>query len=575
MFKNLVLYLSIGLLAPGVPLAVCAESPTETTAPPRTQINLGRSMNLAGENLVHMLNPKYDYLPNFLIAVEPDLSADQQMFFMSHNIGRWIDAMYRLEKATGFAAAKNIQDAMLRNVKSFCDNPDDLFLRPLDKFPHDKGDLFCFHSLREQLGALHALAKYKNSDWARERAHRMIAALDRLLLPEEEWRARSTVWDIARTKRYQAEGCKEVFWGWSPNLQGSEGRLIEPLLWIYELTGNALALEMAHRFARFHLDLSTRPDGSFYSPELGGHNHSYMGTLRGLLYYGRVTGQHQYVDAIARTYEKAVQRIVRKSGFTTHDLHRDHGGDLASAADVTQMALWLGVHHGYSEHLDDVQRLVISRLLASQITESPALTPKRADRKPGTTIMPDGRFAFVEYPENMEKIIIGALGGIYGRAHGGKWSVTDVTSSALSVLVSVYNNIAVQNDQEIRVHFHFDHETEFIRIRAKRERVAKVVLEPRVKKNLLVRIPGWAPRESVQLTVKGEPLTPNWIGPFVLIDRDLLPARVELQYDLPVHKEREKAAGTEFEITWRGDEIIGICPNTDFYPFFPTAPGCE
>lgn len=544
-------------------------------SPGTTRTDLKRSMELAGQNLIRMLHPGRDYLPSFLIAVDPDYRAERQMFFMAHNLGRWIDAMYRLEAATGVAAPAKIQEAMLRNVKSYCDNSDDLFLRPLDAFPYDKGDLFCFHSLREQLAALHGLAKYKDSQWARERARRMIVALDRLLLPEAEWRPRGTVWDIARAKRYKAQGCKEVFWGWSPNLQGSEGRLIEPLLWFYELTGNSLALELADRFARFHLELSTRPDGSFYSDKLAGHNHSYMGTLRGLLYFGRVTGQHAFVEAVARTHEKAIPRIVKKSGFTTHDLHRDHGGDLSSAADVAQMALWLGLHHGHYERLDDVQRLVVSRILPSQITSTPALLPKNAERQPRTMVMPDFRFAHVDYPENLGEIIIGALGGIYGRAHGGKWSVTDVTSSVLSVLVSVYENIAWNDRQAIRVHFHFDYDSDFIRIRGERGNRARVVLEPKVKKNLLVRVPGWVPRDSLTLRVGDESVARTWIGPFLLIGRDRLPARVELRYDLPVTREREKAAGTEFEITWRGDEIVSICPNTDFYPFFPTTDGCE
>ena len=556
-------------------LSLVLVSPTHSEDAATTQIDVAAALNLAGQNLVNMLHPGHDYLPSFLIAVEPDYTADRQTFFAAHNIGRWLDAMYRLEAATDFSAPAKMQNAMLENVRRYCDNSDGLFLRPLDRYPFDKGDLFCFHSLREQLAGLHALAKYKNNSWARERAHRMIVALDGLLLPEAEWRARSTVWDIEKLQRYQEQECKEVFWGWSPNLQGSEGRLIEPLLWMYELTGDAVALELAHRFARFHLELSTRPDGSFYGGKPAGHNHSYMGTLRGLLYYGRLTGQRQYVEAVARTFDNAVRTIVKPSGFTTHDLHRDHGGDSSSAADVAQLALWLGIYHGYSEYLDDAQRLVISRILPGQIKASPPIKPKQADRKPSTKSMPDGRFAWVDYPENMQEIIIGALGGIYGRAHGGKWSVTDVTSSVLSFLIDFYESMVRESEQDIRVYFHFDYKSDKVRIQATRGNRASVVIEPKIAKSILVRIPGWSPRESVTLKVNGKSSPPTWIGRFVLVERNHLPGKVELGYDLPVRKEKEPAAGEEFEITWRGDEIIGICPNTDFYPFFPTAPGCK
>ncbi|MCH2115949.1 MAG: glycoside hydrolase family 127 protein [Pirellulales bacterium] len=538
----------------------------------QTHVDLKGRMELAGQNLVNMLHPQYDYLPSFLILVEPDYRFERHTFFMSHNIGRWIDAMYRLEDATGYAVPQHIQEAMQTNVRAYCDNSDDLFLRPLERFPHEEGDLMCFHSLREQLGALHALAKFKNDDWARDQALRMIAALDRLLLPEDQWRPQVAVWDPTRTRRYQEEGCTEVFWGWSNSLQGSEGRLIEPLLWIYQLTGDELALEMADRFARFHLEFSTRPSGDFYGGEnLAGHNHSYMGTLRGLLYYGQVLGKPEYVDAVAKTYRKAIPRIVKHSGFTTHDLHRDHGGDTASAADVAQMALWLGIHHGHSECLDDVQRLVLSRLLPSQITETPPLKPKQADRTPSTMVLPDKHFAFVDYPEDVEQLIIGALGGIYGRAHGGKLCVTDVTSTVLSVLVDVYQHIVVENDQEVRINFHLDYENDLLRLNCVRKDKAHLSIDAKSNKPLLVRVPGWAPEDSVQLSVDGQTVPLVWEGKYLRVPKQSSAARVELIYDLPIEKVREKAGGSEFEITWRGDEIVGICPNTDFFPFFPTS----
>ena len=542
----------------------------------QTRVNLKKRMELAGQNLINMLHPEYDYLPSFLILVTPDQKAERQTFFMSHNIGRWIDAMYRLEDATGIAAPQPIQEAMLRNVRAYCDNSDDLFLRPLDRFPYEEGDLMCFHSLREQLGALHALAKFKNDDWARERALRMIVALDRLLLPEGQWQARSTVWDIPQIKRYQEEGCTKVFWGWSPNLQGSEGRLIEPLLWMHQLTGDDLALEMAGRFAKFHLEHSTRPDGDFYSGEnLAGHNHSYMGTLRGLLYFGLVTGKHEYVDAVAKTYQKAIPRIVKQSGFTTHDLHRDHGGDTSSAADVVQIALWLGIHQGYSECLDDVQRLVLSRILPSQITETPSLKPKRADRTPGTMVLPDKHFAFLDYPEHVDQMIIGALGGIYGRAHGGKLCVTDVTSTVLSVLVDVYQHIVVEDEGELRINFHLDYESDSLRLSSVRKDRAHVSIDVKIKKHVLLRVPDWVPEDSIQLTVNGQQAPLDWEGRFLRVRQDSLPANIELVYDLPITKTREKVDGTKYNITWRGDEIVGICPNTSFYPFFATASDCN
>ena len=41
-------------------------------SPGTTRTDLKRSMELAGQNLIRMLHPGRDYLPSFLIAVDPE-----------------------------------------------------------------------------------------------------------------------------------------------------------------------------------------------------------------------------------------------------------------------------------------------------------------------------------------------------------------------------------------------------------------------------------------------------------------------------------------------------------------------
>jgi hypothetical protein len=46
--------------------------------------------------------------------------------------------------------------------------------------------------------------------------------------------------------------------------------------------------------------------------------------------------------------------------------------------------------------------------------------------------------------------------------------------------------------------------------------------------------------------------------------------QVEVEYDLPAATSTEQTDGETYRLTWRGDEVVGIRPNTDFLPFFPT-----
>jgi len=548
---------------------------SESSASHETIVNLKKSMNLAGQNLLNMLCEERNYLPYFIAMVERDYRAEMQFFHPHHNLGRVWDSLLRLENATGYVIPAHIEGALLENLHKFFDNPDNLCLYPLD-MPYKTVDLFCFHSLREALLALDSLMRYRNNLWARETAHKMLVTVNDILLPEESWRVKNSVWDVEKTRRYRDLEIEKPHGGWALSLQSSEGRLIEPLLLYHETTKDPLAMDLADKFARFHLEYSTRPDGEFYGhPVVAGHTHSYMGTIRGVLYYGLVTGQRKYVEAVEKTYRVGIQKIVKKSGLTTHDLGREGGADVASASDAAIIALWLAIHAGYPEYLDDVERLVRARMVPSQILESPKLTSKidlSQKDKEHTSVSPDGRVAYLDFPSDMQQRIIGAL-GICTEPHAGKLSVTDVTAAILQSMIDIYRHIAVKDEKGLTVYFHLDYEDENIEVRSVRAKSARVTIRVKQKNDLRIRVPRWTPRESVEVSIAGQSVPPKIVHDFLRIPGDMLEGEVVLTYGLPVRKETERSVGVDWVLTWRGDEIIGIFPNSDFYPFFRTGTG--
>lgn len=121
----------------------------------------------------------------------------------------------------------------------------------------------------------------------------------------------------------------------------------------------------------------------------------------------------------------------------------------------------------------------------------------------------------------------------------------------------------------LTVNFHFDYDDEKIRISRERGKKAKVTITPKARQNVAVRIPSWTPQESVQLSVNGRPVDPIRVGRFACVPRDLLPATIVLLYDLPVRRTVERIAGVDYSLTWRGDEIVSLTPNSDFMPLYP------
>jgi len=510
-------------------------------------VPLKRAMELAGQNLINCLCPTRNYLPYWNLRVNKDYTAEFNFWWPAHNIGRWWDAVLRLEDIIDFSIPASIEGAMLENLKTFVDNPDCLCYAPTDS---GWGDLE-LHSLRETLLAFNALVRYRNSHWAAKQGHKMLEAV---YLASRD----NCNWDFDKLdyyRHYQKEAGKD--WTTNQGVTASSGRMLEAIVWFYKATGDPLAFELANRFASYLLVNATNPDGEFSTNVHSGHTHSYFGMLRGLLLFGEMTRQREYIDAVAATYRVVVRRMVKESGFTSHDIGRDEtgGGETTSPGDAAQLSLWLA-RNGYTDFLDDAARIVRARLLPSQITKSQGLKLTIDDGK-------DEHF-------NLDERIIGGMGGCHWEPHAGKQAVTDVTAAGLHSLIDIYNNIAIHTGVGLTVNFHFDYENDEIQIISERDRDATVRITVKNQQNIMVRIPKWTPTDSVQFTVNGNLITPLMIGNFAYLPRQLFPGEVILKYGLPVNTVMEKTGGVEYKIVWRGDDVIGISPNSDFFPFYPS-----
>ena len=509
-------------------------------------LTLLESMRLAGQHLLVALNPKENYLPYFIMKIGRDYRAIYEFTWPSHNIGRWIDAMLRLENATGFTIPRKLEAAMVENLKSFFNNPDNLLLPPAKyamlSSPPNQLEI---HSSREALLALTALVRFRGDRWAPAQAHRMM----------------ETVWRIARDNGdwdYDGlEGVRHMLRPPRMDPTQSHGRLIEALVEFYRATGAPLALELANRFARYHLENTTHADGTLNLASNADHTHSYLGTLRGLVLFGELTNQREYIERVAATLRAYVfARLIQASGVIAHGMKEEGNAEPASAGDVVQIALWLS-RLGYPEFLDEVERLVRSRLLPAQIVQRPGLKPA----------VEDGADAHTD----LDARVVGAFRGLH-EPYWGANPATDITCAVLHTLVDVYRHVAVQGPGGLTVNLHFDYEDGRIRITSERGEKAKVTILPKTRENLAIRIPAWTPPQSVKLTVSQQSFTPTMIGKFAYVPRDFLPASVVLQYDLPVRKEIERIEGKDYSLTWKGDGVIGISPNSNFMPLYPTAP---
>ncbi len=366
--------------------------------------------------------------------------------------------------------------------------------------------------------------RYRGSDWAREAGHRLLQTIDRCLQPDGRLDfTRLSIWG---RMPLTSDPCHDQPAGaaWF-DATANTGRALEAILAFYEATGDPLAMSVADRIARHHLANTVHPDGSprreILDPSNVGHNHSYLGTLRGLLLFGLLTRQREYVDAVNATYRRSLwQHHITESGWTPHDLGKtrfpnasgDPVAETASCGDVVQLALWLALRCGQYELLDDVERLVRSRLLPAQITEDDLADPGNAGARLGPR----------------------QLGGwgVHGAPYG-KGCILDVLAAVLHTLTDVYGHIASRDGIGLAVHLHFSYSGKDVDVEYARDQDACLVVKPKAAGPVAIRIPGWVPRDSLQLSVDGAASLPKLIGPYVFVAEGEPGRVITLRYPLP------------------------------------------
>ncbi len=506
-------------------------------------MNILDRLNLAGRALVSLLDKSNDLLPTGGYEV-------------AHDLGRWWDAVLRLEETTGFVVPHDMEVASLRNLKRLTDNPLGVLMNRQD-IPCLQDRAFVnSHNFRETLLAMDGLVRMWDSEWARKAGRKVVGAMA-LYLKDDGHLDFATMAEVVglplNPDISQSEPERN---GWFDST-ATTGRALEALV-RFSLTANEpSALAVAARIAEHQLATIIAPNGDvrpeIIGPENLGHDHSYLGTLRGLLVYGLVTGDRRYAEAVDRTYRNGVRnQILTPSGWAPHDLGKtrfpnqygDPVTDPASTGDAAQIALWLALDCDCHDLLDDVERLVRARLLPSQITP--------ADQVPGREFTPREMGAWA----------------ICDPSHGGKGCTPDVLAAVTHTLCDIYNNIVNIDDGKASVNLHFDYDNVVVQVRNVRDVASHTSIVLAEKLSLRVRVPLWA--TDYRVTVDGKPVSLNRKGSFVVIPDELLHATsvVELTHDLPERETVEvMPSGREYMMRWRGDEVVSCDPVDEPLPF--------
>ena len=493
--------------------------------------SLKDSMDLAAQCNLAWLDPDKGYFPT-------------GGFEVAHDTGRWWDSMLRYEFACGSKIPVDIENIMLSNIQKLMDNKLAFLLNNPDiEWMRDKS-FFNSHNFREGIMALSALVKYKNSDWARKTGHKFLENINKYLKDDGTF-------DFVKIAKELNMPIKTSDLGFMSDGTTSGGRAIEAIIWFYEATGDKLALEVAGKLAEYHFANTINPNGTIaekiISPENIGHNHSYLGTLRGLLLYGLLTGSEKYVNAVSNTYDVSIwENNISYAGWAPHDLGKnrfynedgDAEADPASCGDVVQIALWLALKANRIDLLDDVERLVRATLIPSQITDDP--NPRR-----------NGAWGIHRQPFD-------------------RGAILDVFAAVLHTLTDVYSCIITKNSKNIvSINMHFEISSRIADINIKENSDRIVTIRVKEKAVFKIRVPGWVKTETIKLRIDGKE------SEIILDKKNYLILKTEvkagsiikLSYKLPKNEtiEEMKVSHKRFKLVWQGDNVVNCEPKVPIY----------
>ncbi len=89
--------------------------------------------------------------------------------------------------------------------------------------------------------------------------------------------------------------------------------------------------------------------------------------------------------------------------------------------------------------------------------------------------------------------------------------------------------------------------------------------------NVLVRVPGWAPKQNVKAYVQKKPIEVVWDGEYAVFEKVNQGQQLTVTYPLRIAEVKETPGsldGTEYTEKWRGNTIVDITPSGKWIPMF-------
>ena len=453
----------------------------------------------------------------------------------AHVPGRHLNAMLSAEDAIGVVLD---EDAVEKHARAAFRSYSGPVALPLNRSRIDGPlDKFLPHSIREGFHALHALAKYRDSEKAMRTAEASIETIFRYWDPERGWEYE----DLERVHNLDVPRTLS-------NFIGGLARSIGPLVKYYRATGFPPALELAVVLKEKAISEFFTEDGEYDLAEFGAHVHSVTCTMSSLAQLADLTSDSSIMDRVKRFYDNGLRELRDELGWSIEGMNPEDNPDkeMNNTGDILETALILG-RWGYTECYHDAERILRCHILPSQLRDISFVTepsnPEGVDGKVNVAGRQRGAFGFPapygHQPVGLEVISFNL----------------DIVGGTVGSLCEAYREVTRHDEAGHWVNLLFDHETPHIAVESPYTHSA---LRIRLKRPgpLFVRVPPWV--EAERINVHGAGGTPRLANGYLMLPQPPVNRAISLEFPLSPQEVTLNHRTRRIRTRLRGDEVVAI-----------------
>lgn len=361
------------------------------------------------------------------------------------------------------------------------------------------------------------------------------------------------------------------------------GRQIGPLLMWHRLTGNRDAYELCENFASYIMHHSSvfGADGSWSGAHeyRSGHFHTRMGTLAALARFGNHTSDSEIIQFAKRCFDWAITEKCTTFGWTPGDLgDQQYEHETCTLSDAIDCAIQLA-KAGYAEYWAIAERFVRNHLTQSQLKETgwiEQVEDKRNDVPGQITyykVADRLRGAFAGYAAPNDFV----YDGEWGRGHIMDVQTCCLGAGARALYLAWENSVTAACNERVSVNLLLNHSSQWLLARSYLPNEGKLeITAKKAMKDLLVRIPEWAPFGGVRVvrtdgsgTRESGGRNLPWVKKvFVRLAEVKQGENITITFPVMERTSVEKAATLSYTVNWRGDDVVGISPKGTYYPLY-------